>query len=121
MSGAASHCSHHAAAQADYEMLSALDEGVRRQRPLSQAQLESLPTHTHSSRQEVRCCPCLSQLKLRSSNLVTLEDALQPVSCAARMSTFLRAVKDSLQSLCPSGVSLLTVVSKAYLATSDHI
>ena len=78
-------------------MLSALDEGIRRRRPLSQAQLESLPTHMHSSRQEVECCPCLSQMKLRSSNLVTLEDTLLPISCAARVSTFLRAVKDSLQ------------------------
>ena len=50
------------AVQADYEMLSALDEGVRRRRPLSQAQLESLPTHVHSSRQEVTCCPyCLDR------------------------------------------------------------
>lgn len=62
MSGAAARRSHEAAAQADYEMLSALDEGVRRRRPLSQAQLESLPTHVHSSRQEVNCCTCLSQL-----------------------------------------------------------
>ena len=95
MSGAASHCSHKAATQADYEMLSALDEGVRRRRPLSQAQLELLPTHVHSSRQEVKCCPSPSRLELSSKNSVPLEHSLLPISCAARESTFLRAVKDS--------------------------
>ena len=123
MSGAASHCSHEAAPQADYEMLSALDEGVRRRRPLSQAQLELLPTHVHSSRQEVKCCPCLSPMKLSSSSSVPLEDALLPISCAARASNFLRAVRDSLKSNCPSGVSLLTVVVRHIwprLTTYDH-
>ena len=87
MSGAACHCSHEAAAQADYEMLSALDEGVRRRRPLSQAQLELLPTHVHSSRQEVKCSPCLPQQELRSCKSVPMEDALLPISCAARVSS----------------------------------
>lgn len=35
--------------QADYEMLSALDEGTRRRRPVSEPQLSSLPTHLHAS------------------------------------------------------------------------
>ncbi len=39
--------------QADYEMLSALDEGTPRHRPISETQLASLPTHLHISSQKV--------------------------------------------------------------------
>ena len=40
--------------QADYEMLSALDEGtMRRRRPVSETMLASLPTHMHMSSNKV--------------------------------------------------------------------
>ncbi len=45
------------ALQADYEMLSALDEGTWQHRPISETQVASLPTHQHISSKKVLIFP----------------------------------------------------------------
>ena len=45
------------ALQADYEMLSALDEGTWQHRPISETQVASLPTHQHISSKKVLSIP----------------------------------------------------------------
>ena len=66
--------------QADYEMLSALDEGTSRCRPISEMQLASLPTHLHIANQKVLSflLPPLKSLGLRQVAL--------PSACACKQS-----------------------------------